>query len=221
MLEKRKSYYTGGLISLIFLPIVCLLYVQKSNSFKKYYAFDVIRFNDEWFRNYPEYKFKFPPDRHFQIVEISGNEIKANMQLDHTKTLIRKMILQKDSLNGIIIRFTDNTKYWSFVKALDICKTENITTYALYYDDLYIYEQPSVRIPSKNKIQSFNCAVIYPPNIKENSFIQILKSNNKFIILIIAFILLSFLSLNRIYDKGKRLHKFKIKQNLRILPFPR
>lgn len=205
MLKKIRLYYTGGLISLILLPFLCITFIYKSNSFKKYYAFDIIRYRDEWFKNNPELKVEFPPKRNFKIIELSGNEIKAKLQLDEVKLTIRNLILRKDSLNGIIVRFTDQTKYWSFVKALDLCKSEDITTYALYYDDLYIYEQPLTRIPVKNNIETFTCDYpITTSKPEELSFFQSLKTDNKLWIILIAFILLSFLSINRIYEKGNR-----------------
>jgi hypothetical protein len=204
MVNKRKSYYTGGLISLILLPILCIGYFQNSKIFEEYYAFDVARYNDEWFKDNGFLKTDLLLIRKFRIIELNGDDAKTKTQFDKVRYELKEIIAKSDTINGLIIRFSDNTKYSSFVKALEICRTEDLRSY-LYYDDLYVFQT----LPTKNVAEDvpvFICGnTRYKTELKaDKSLLQILNSNPRFWLILIALLFFSFLSNYKIYEKGNR-----------------
>lgn len=39
--SHKKLYYTSGLISLLLLPVLCVLFLQKNNVFEPFYAIEL------------------------------------------------------------------------------------------------------------------------------------------------------------------------------------
>lgn len=99
-------------------------------------------------KKYPALFFNpFQVKRNFLHIKLSGDNKTDLIKLNHSQLIIRKIVQNKDSINGVFFHFSDTARYWTLVKALDICKIENINLYAPYKNDLCIYYIPSDNIP--------------------------------------------------------------------------
>ena len=80
----------------------------------------------------------FPPSRIYQTIELTGNRVNDSSGLSNTALVIRKMVLEKDTVHGICIHLCKKVKYQSFITLLDICNSENARIYGWVEDDFWI-----------------------------------------------------------------------------------
>jgi len=139
-LTPRKTIiYPPGIISLIFLPLFCLVYLKQNKAFVHYSAMDIAVWSPDWNSRLPKrLQRDFPPVRNYLRINLDGNEISDNARLDFAHLEIRKMLASGDTERGIDFHFGNTAKYQAFITALDICQTENAGTYIPYKDDIYV-----------------------------------------------------------------------------------
>lgn len=140
-MHRRCLGYPPGFISLIFLPLLCLLYFQNRGVFEKKRAIAVFKITKEFYEP-PRSRFltfKKPPERRNFEVVLTGDEKFAKSQLDSAKHILHFIVGQRDTVHGVYFTFTDRSKYWMFVRALDICKAEKSTHFVTLENDVRAY----------------------------------------------------------------------------------
>jgi hypothetical protein len=105
-------------------------------------AFDKIRVLEvNWYS--PEavrpFDLKFPPDRRYQVLTLTGDKTADNIKLDFAQVAIQEMVANYDTVNGVRLHYTDTADYESFVRALDICLRQDAINYAPYKNDIWIF----------------------------------------------------------------------------------
>ena len=136
--KLRKIYHTNGLISIIFLIIICYIFFNNYKMVTKGNCME-IRVPDE--QNVSE---EFSRDgihlrREFIDYVLTGNDFFDNIKIDNAMLQIRSININKDTIKGIHFIFTDKSKYKSFVKILDMLKMERAGFYTLYNKDLWAF----------------------------------------------------------------------------------
>jgi hypothetical protein len=129
--------YTPGLISLLLLPVFCLVFLHQHKD--KLKAMDVAYYSPEWNKRLPKaYQFKFPPDRSYINVNLTGNTNSDKSLLEFARMQIRTMLKARNNSIGVRIHFGPRVQYWAYVSALDICYSENAESWAPYQDDIFV-----------------------------------------------------------------------------------
>lgn len=127
MRNRNKIFYPAGSISLILLPILCICNLNKQKAFEKIGALEVAYFyHNELDESSNSQSFKeLISSRNYIEIEFTGKEKDDNFILEYAKKKITALIKLKDTINGVHFKFTENAKYWNFVKAVDICQQKN------------------------------------------------------------------------------------------------
>lgn len=138
MTEKRKKgkkiFYVPGMISLVFIPLFCLIYFCFSNIFKINAGIDFALVDDQDFLENKVYS-----RRQYKIFNFNETEFENEIKLKEMKFYLRDLIKKKDTVNGVIAHFSSQTKYKTFISVLDVLGTEKAPIYVLYKDDFYIW----------------------------------------------------------------------------------
>lgn len=205
--HNKKIYYSAGLISIILLPIFCLIYLKSIDAFTQYGSIDLYTWDGKEDSIITKGLSKFLNSKKYTIVTLTGNINSDETKLNIAQKNIQKLISSKDTINGIRFHFDQKSQYWAFVKVLDILQVENAKFYVPYKNDIW-FTNP--REPKK-KIRTFVCgtrsSTIYidktESKIKWQEIIIVLK---KYYLPIITYILMIFFTFKRIMHdrKGNR-----------------
>ncbi|MDJ1500062.1 hypothetical protein [Xanthocytophaga agilis] len=146
--NHKRIYYVPGLISLLVLPFLLgkIYFHEKEKQNQR--VMNIFWWNPELYVKYPGFIFNpFKIKRNYTHITLTGDYEIDKVKLDYSQIRIREIVQSKDSINGVFFHFSDTAKYWTFVRALDICKIENISDYAPYKNDLCVYYIPPDTLP--------------------------------------------------------------------------
>ena len=113
---KKGNYlrYSAGIISLTFLPLFCILYFFSNNVFEPIKGIEFGKITTrELERFFPEGVNKF---RNYREFILKGNEKEDFNSLKFARQFINKLWMSKDTMNGIHITLSEDTKFWAFIK---------------------------------------------------------------------------------------------------------
>lgn len=137
---KKRFFYPAGLISLILLPALCIFYLYKHKAFEKPRVIEINWWTEEWGKlSMQEYSYEIHPQRNFIDINITGNDKENKIKLDFAHLEIRKLIATQDTTTGVHFYFDEQSKYWTFIRAIDICKIEKAKVFVLKDNDLWIF----------------------------------------------------------------------------------
>jgi hypothetical protein len=126
MLTKAKSkfskLYFPGLISLVFLPMLCIGFLLNDGWFQKYYTMEIITYSDrDWsFLMHESIKNKSIDNlRKYTDISFTGNA--GNDAAEHARLniLLNKLNKTKDIINGVRISYGKHARYKDFVSGVD------------------------------------------------------------------------------------------------------
>ena len=141
-MHSRKSrnilkFYFPGLISLIFLPALCLWFISTNKTYQKLYALDVVFWSPDLKKLFPKtYINGSHPPRQYLEIELNGNEKDDLIRLDFAQIQIKDLVETNDPKKGVHFKFGSKARYWAFIQALDIFK---IIPYVPYGNDIWVF----------------------------------------------------------------------------------
>ncbi len=207
--HKKRLYYTSGIISLVLLPILCVWYLQKQKAFEKPRVLE-INWWFNWNKHSDDFSFDVHPERRFVEIKLTGDDNENIIRLNYSQLEVRKPIESKDTTTGVHFIFEDNSKYWTFIRAVDICKIEKAVYFVPKDNDLWVFNYAPRPVQTKmNNIPLMGpCVINFPTEeqINEGKMEEI-EERNKYIIETaktysisgILFIVLLFLGIRRLY----------------------
>jgi hypothetical protein len=137
---RKRFFYPAGLISLILLPTICIFYFYKHKAFEKLRVIEINWWTEEWGkRSMDEYSFEVYPKRKYIDINITGNDLENKIKLDFARLQIRKLVSTKDTTKGVHFHFDEQSKFWTFISAINICKIEKAKMFVPKDNDLWIY----------------------------------------------------------------------------------
>ena len=201
--KSRKIYYSSGMISIILLPILCILFFNLKQPTKALKGIPVTFWNKKWDNvlNY-NYNVSLPlkfPKRNFKKIEIKRN----NVISDITIPLIEKLNL--DTLNGIQLQLTSNSSLEQLVQIVDILESKKIN-YILEKNSIWIYNLNKTEIirPVKKitEASNYRCGAIHfqEPIKKEWDIYFIIKI---FLLPVFLFLGMIFFTIYKSINSGK------------------
>ena len=148
--EKRKKiFYVPGIISLVFIPLLCLYYFYKVDAFKVYNYLEFFLPNKEEIE-----KYKVEDLRNYTVFKFEDNKLKEEQKLKELSLFVHNLIKKYDTINGAKIHFGSKTDYDSFVSVISIMSEENVPTWVLSEDNIYVLASPK---PKPNRYRGFVC----------------------------------------------------------------
>lgn len=135
--QGKKIYYLPGLISLIFLSILCYQF----NFYKipkEQRMLEVTMWNPRDTLDYPQFgnPLKFVNDK-FVKIKLNG-EASDKIKLEFTQLVIRDLVKQDASTGGIELIFDQKANYSSLTKIYDLCETEGAWRYFYFQNKFWL-----------------------------------------------------------------------------------
>ena len=209
--HRQRLFYSTGLISLILLPILCIFYLNKHKAFEKQRVVEVNWWTEEWAkRSMEEYPYEIYPKRNFIDINITGNDLENKIKLDFARLQIRKLISSQDTTKGVHFHFDEHSKFWTLIRAIDICKIEKAKMFVLKDNDLWIFIFEPRPKPIVEEIKE----IMYCGNGRMNYIVeksQVEVTNEKinyvygiakqFWLSLLLFILMTILTIKKLFDK--------------------
>jgi len=137
----KKLYYTSGMISLLLLPILCVLYLQKTKVFEHLYVIEINTLTPELIKNWREQgrNFDIHPKRNFINICLTGNDKEDRTKLDFVQLQLRDLVNSKDTISGVHIILGSESKYWAFIEIINISMKEKAKRFAYIGNDFWFY----------------------------------------------------------------------------------
>jgi len=121
---KFSKIYFPGLISLVFLPLMCIWYLVSHNEFQEYRAMDIIwmpkKQLNSWVSRHGK-KFDVETFRNYSLININGNGSDDAKAFSRLESSFNQLAAKNDTINGIKLSFGDHASYGELIRALDFC----------------------------------------------------------------------------------------------------
>ncbi len=214
-MKRGRIYYVPGMISLVFLPVLCYFYLIPYNKTERCLE---ITMPDKYSpKNIYENKARFNTSvlslaenkRNYVSFVLNGNKETTHNKLDSFDNRLQVLICQKDTLNGLHLVFGDGFTYGSFIKALNICYKDSFASFMVYENQLwYLFKnkdaQLKERIKTRRKERSLSEHINNENKeiaLNKSSLIEKYKGLIKIWPALIVFGFLGFLSFRSIRNK--------------------
>lgn len=136
--KRRKVFYPIGLLSLLFIPFICIWMLNRNQLFDDSRLLTVYWWNQEFYENNPEF---FPEGSHPKInyiyINLNGNELHDELKLVAAQYFIRWIVKSKSQDHGVHFKFGKKAEFWTFIKAVNICNIENLKVFVPFENDLW------------------------------------------------------------------------------------
>ena len=213
--SHKKIFYAPGMISLLFIPLFCLIFFYSQNSFVEYNCMDIGFLDDKSFQEIKA-KYGFPIPRKYENFVFNNKE---KLQIDKFKTL--KLSLQKlkkdyDTVKGIKIHLGEHCDYASYIRLINIMYETKMPTWIHYKNDIWVLiGNKSKKKKAENHVR-MNCGTQEYVDLEKSILLELEKENkkkeflnsfykNKWMILIgyIGIVVLNIFSLIKLNKKRK------------------
>lgn len=130
--KHKRIVYRPGMISLVFIPLLCLYYFYKNDSFKVYGALEYYLPDDGMCGG------QYPVFRKYKVFSFDSAEELEKNKLEKMQLSLRELKEENDIINGIKIHFGEKTNYAIFIKVIDILYIEDMPTWQPDEDNIYV-----------------------------------------------------------------------------------
>ncbi len=199
--KKRKVFFPTGIISLIFLPLFCLVYFYYHHSFQKYSVLELNYLGSKSLRKMnPRFR-PVLPQREFHRIELTGDTQVDRVKLDYVQVYIREIVARKDTVHGIHLVLKDEVKYTNLVRAIDIPYIEKLEQWWMNEKGIWYFEIPKSSFDTLTNGLS-HCIVLPETAPIGQSWFQLVIEQVSILkqtpYLVISFIVLTIISLLRL-----------------------
>jgi len=153
-MNARKIYYVQGMISLLAIPLLLYHFTHRHIQSPKKYGISIFWPKETAFKKNPGMFGELPPKRMYIDIFLTGNNVKNKKEFNLAQSKIRSIFSNKDTLTGVHFIFGDSADYWTFVKAIDICRMEGVESYIPYKNHLWVLYSPRRTVDTTKRIQT-------------------------------------------------------------------
>jgi hypothetical protein len=125
-IPKFRKLYFPGLISLVFLPLMCICYFLSTSKFNKYSKLDVVCANEETIIHFLHVRGKAFAEnsfRNFVKDTLTGDNVHDEFVLTNFKKKIERLSATADTNQAYSITFGTHSSYNDVVNTIDICES--------------------------------------------------------------------------------------------------
>jgi hypothetical protein len=159
--NRKRFLYPAGAISLFLLPVFCIYYLFKQNAFEIPRALEIVWWSEAWGEHSKEINsYSIYPARKYMHFILSANDTENVIVLDSARLAIRDLISTQDTVKGIHFHFDDKSNYWTFIRAVDICKIEKAKLFVPAGNDLWVFNLPPRPQPTGREVTGWICGTI-------------------------------------------------------------
>ena len=148
MIARKKIFiYSIASAITLLLIIICILILVRNKNFEKEYSFILGLPSKNFYEDCYDCSLeKILSFRNFKTYELTNAEAKNKVLYSKIKLTIRKIVKNKDSKNGVHVKFNLKTKYEDVIRILDICEIENTPTYILKDYNVWIMAGDNIEL---------------------------------------------------------------------------
>lgn len=201
MIEKRKRrkkiFYVPGLISLVFIPVLCLVSWYNADAFKEERCIN-ISFPGESLTKPGLLSFK----RNYQVFSFNSSEVALRKDLGNLQVALRKLNRENDTINGVQIHLGNKMKYEVYIRLLDIFAIEEMPNFEQYNNDFFVVMVPKPKYDKNlRKIIPITCGYweankeFFLKEEKEKQFQYVLTLYKKYWFLFLGYLGIVFLNI--------------------------
>lgn len=137
--RSRIFFYPTGLISLIVLPILCIWMLNKHHAFDTPRILEITYWNPNLYQKNPSvYAKESHPTKKYTTINLTGHEKNDSISLNYAQLQIRALVKSADTTHGVHFHFGEQSKFWTYIKALDLCELEMAKIYIPYQSDIWV-----------------------------------------------------------------------------------
>lgn len=164
-MKKRKLFFPSGLISLVLLPIICLIYIYQNNGFKNENILSLYFWNLNMSDQYKQSFNSYIQRKKYEHYFLTKNEQKNIAIFNLAEKSIKKLVNSRDTIHGIHFSIDDNTEFKTFIDVINLCKVENVKVYIPNENDIWIMN-PMLKETKKEELHYCN------PNLGNSTVID-------------------------------------------------
>ena len=148
--SKLSKLYFPGLISLMFLPMLCIIYLLNDGSLQRNYRMELLTYdarNWKYWIGLSSEKNDIETYRKYTQVYFTGNP--AYDAVEHVKLtdLLKRLNQTKDVINGISILYGPHAKYNELVSGIDDAyQSNNDLSVLLYHNKVLIWNYVPIKV---------------------------------------------------------------------------
>ncbi|WP_432670005.1 hypothetical protein [Flavobacterium sp. SM2513] len=204
--HTKKTYYSAGLISIILLPLLCVLHLQNIKAFTQYTAMDVRMWDGTVDTAIDSALVEHVNSKKYTVVHLTGNNASDKRKLVDAQNKVRNITASKDSIHGIKFHFGPKSEYWTYVRVIDIMAMEKVKFYVNYKDDIW-FANPKPEKVNKNtlSITPLTCGYGYYHRYEKEalSWTEVKQNIQKYYLPILAYLLMLGFTVIRIYKLNR------------------
>ncbi|MEN2402950.1 hypothetical protein GKZ90_0024400 [Flavobacterium sp. MC2016-06] len=154
-IKRKKIFYVPGMISLVLIPLFCFCHFYKVDAFKVYGGMDLAMPPSD--QNYFE-EYKFKTLRKYKEFDFDVSEL-GNKRLIEMQFYLRRLKMNRDTINGVKIHLGSKTRYETFISSIDIISLEDAPTWIIDDNDIYVLASSNTYKKTKNEVagHAMNC----------------------------------------------------------------
>src|ERR1700744_591099 len=181
---KYNKFYFPGIISLVILPLLCVVYLFKDKMLPKYGVLKITTYNEKEVAN----TYSLPVDmkdinsyRKYYDVSFTGNPGHDAEEHARLKMLLKQLNTKVDMVNGIRVTLNTHAKYKDMVAVFDDSyqNDKRTTGIAMVNNKIFIY-QPGTIKPSNFNIPPCGGIVHFLPSPQPLTFSQKIQQLYRF-----------------------------------------
>lgn len=202
--HKSKIYYSAGFISIILLPILCMLNSKNNEAFANCCSIDIQFWDGKEDDLGNKGLTAFLNSKKYTTVNLNGDNYTDLEKIDKAAIEIKKIVLSKDSIRGVKFHFGPNSEYATFIKVLDVLAIQKPGFYVPYKDDIFVANPKPIKSNSKLvKIIPFRYCSVWRKtdnNLIDWPFWK--EMFEKYYLLIILYVLMIFFQFKKIFKSN-------------------
>jgi hypothetical protein len=212
MKNRKRKYYIPGILTLLFLPIMCYIYLSNYGKDERVRVVIICEKYDSTMHG-NSYKWdttflsKPGNKRIYSDIVLDADENVNNQNLQIFENKLCELKSNNDTINGIHIIFEKGMKYKFFINAIDVCyKCDSFPAFAIYDNNLWaIYFKKSKEKLERNRARAKEQAEENLLKINKRKY----RSSNihmstsivlKFCVLILMFLFLGYVSIKKMIE---------------------
>lgn len=169
--KRKRIFYRPGMISLVCIPLLCLYFLYKNDSFKVYGALKY------YLRDDGKCGSQYPVSRKYKVFSFDNTEELEKYKLEKLQFSLRELKKESDISNGIKIHFGEKTNYAIFIKVIDLLYIEDMPTWQPDKDNIYV----SIGDKGIKKMQYFICGTSEASTINSLKYQELEKEKSNLI----------------------------------------
>lgn len=157
----RIPFYFPGFISLVGIPLALLFFQSQINKRENLWAIPFVTSDRGIFEQnqsvFAAFRGNFVPKRMYEEFTVGESEKENIRQLKEAMTLVRRINLVYDTVNGAHFQFGGGSHYVDFVRVIDSLRISKVKSFMAYESEIWVYMLPKIADEEKKELVLIEC----------------------------------------------------------------